>query len=163
MFVCTLVGALTLNRDNSQPYVYLWGFCTNLGLGWYYQTEYLYMSMVTPKDQETEFAGLFNYCRLILVWLPPLLFSLLVEAGVSQAIGVVATISFFLVAIGLLSLSAPWPEFLQEVHQTQPQSTLAVDPTKAQDALGVSEEDNMISSLADPPEATATIDTTLSV
>jgi len=61
-----------------------------------------------------ELSGFFVYCTQILVWLPALLFTALVEADVSKTYGVVAITSFFLVAIGILCFAAPWDEILEE-------------------------------------------------
>ena len=117
MFVLSTLGALTLNRENAKPYSFIWGFVTCIGMGWYYQTQYLYMSFVTPHDQEAEMAGFFNYCRLILVWLPPLMFSLLVEANISQSIGVIVTGAFFLIGVCFVSVVTNWEEIVKEVRE----------------------------------------------
>lgn len=116
LFGVALVGAFSLSRDNAIPYSFVWSFFIGLGLGANYQVQYVYIGMVTPKGQEAELAGFFNYCRLILMWLPPLIFTLLVEAGVSQSIGVAVCGSFFIIAVGMLSMSASWEEVLEEVH-----------------------------------------------
>lgn len=117
LMTVSLVGAFSLSRDTPMAYAYLWGFGIGLGMGWNYQVQYVYIGMVTPKGQEAELAGFFDYCRLILVWLPPLLFSLLVEANVSQKVGVAVISLFNVVAIAMLSLSAPWEQVLEEVHR----------------------------------------------
>jgi len=61
-----------------------------------------------------ELAGFYVYCTQILGWLPPLVFTALLEANVSQTFGVVATTVFFLIAIDILCLAAPWEEILVE-------------------------------------------------
>jgi MFS-type transporter involved in bile tolerance (Atg22 family) len=123
IFVVSLIGALTLNSDNAKPYSFLWGASVACGLGWFYHAENYYMSLVTPEDQANELAGFFNYCRLILVWLPPLLFSLLVEANVSLSYGLIVVACFFLLAIAVLSLSPSWEEVMKEVHGPKIEAT----------------------------------------
>jgi hypothetical protein len=58
------------------------------------------------------------YCTQILAWLPPLIFSLLVQADVSQTYAVLAVIGFFLVAVVMLRCAAPWNEILEEARQS---------------------------------------------
>lgn len=115
LFVIASAGALTLNTDNAMPFSYVWGFGVGILLGWYYPTVGMILSMCTPASKEGEVSGFFVYCTQILAWVPPLIFSLLVEADVDQGIGVVCAGSFFLVATGVMSMSASWKEILEEV------------------------------------------------
>ena len=61
-----------------------------------------------------ELSGFFVYCTQILAWLPPLIFTGLVEADISQTYAVVATMGFFLIAIVLLRFAASWDDILRE-------------------------------------------------
>jgi MFS-type transporter involved in bile tolerance (Atg22 family) len=70
--------------------------------------------MVLPKGQETELTGFFIYCTQILTWLPPLVFTLMIESGINQRWGLMSLIIFFVIAIGLFSLVAPWEDVLKE-------------------------------------------------
>ena len=115
LFVVTTVGALGLKRDNAFPFSYVWGFVIGIMLGWYYPTEGMILSLCVPQGKEAELAGFFVYCTQILGWLPPLVFSLLVETDVSQGIGVMAISSFFLVAICFMSMTGSWDEIMEEV------------------------------------------------
>jgi MFS-type transporter involved in bile tolerance (Atg22 family) len=96
---------------------YIWGACMGVLLGWFYSTEGLFFSMVLPKGQEAELTGSFIYCTQILAWLPPLLFTILVENDVAQKWGVVVTSFGFLVAAGLLTMTAPWEDIVKEAQQ----------------------------------------------
>jgi hypothetical protein len=71
--------------------------------------------MCLPKGQDSELSGLFVYCTQILVWLPPLIFSGLVQAGVSQSIGVMAVACFGVAAVIVISMFPSWPEVLADV------------------------------------------------
>jgi MFS-type transporter involved in bile tolerance (Atg22 family) len=70
-----------------------------------------------PKDQEAELAGFFVYCTQILSWLPPLIFTVIVEADISQKWGVISISLFFIGGIGLLSCTAPWDEIVAEANK----------------------------------------------
>jgi MFS transporter, UMF1 family len=111
LIVCTAGGALIV--DQSPQFVaYIWGVCSGILLGWFYPTEHLFFSMILPHGQEAELSGFFVYCTQILGWLPPLIFSILVDNHVSQTYGVMSLSVFFLIAILFLSRAASWSEVL---------------------------------------------------
>lgn len=116
MFTWAAGGAIVLDYipQDLSYLAYLWGCGIGLLLGWFYPTENLFFCMCLPKGQEAELSGFFVYCTQILGWLPPLIFSFMVEAKVSQTYGVVAVSSFLLVAVALLGCAAPWDDILQE-------------------------------------------------
>jgi len=93
---------------------FLWATGIGILLGWYYPNKDLFFSMCLPIGQEAEFAGLYVYCTQILAWVPPLIFTLMVEAEISRTYGVVAASGFFLIGAGILSFAATWPEILEE-------------------------------------------------
>mmetsp|Transcript_25344 Transcript_25344/g.44488 ORF Transcript_25344/g.44488 Transcript_25344/m.44488 type:complete len:109 (+) Transcript_25344:1627-1953(+) len=73
--------------------------------------------MCLPKGQEAELAGFFVYCTQILGWLPPLLFSFLVQADVSQKYGVIVSAFGFVAAILLLSCTGSWEDIVAEAER----------------------------------------------
>ncbi len=116
MYLWTAAGAIVMDylpRDLSYL-AYVWGCGVGMLLGWFYPTESLFFCMCLPKGQEAELSGFLVYCTQILGWLPPLIFSVMVEARVSQTYGVVAVCTFFLVAVAILEFAAPWNEILEE-------------------------------------------------
>jgi MFS-type transporter involved in bile tolerance (Atg22 family) len=121
LFLFSLVtfgGSFALSGPDRSYLAYVFGVLWGVILGWFYSTQNLFFSLVLPKGQEAELTGFFVYCSQILVWLPPLVFSAMVEAGVKQTWGLMSLIIFFAIAIGFLSLVAPWPEVLQEAAKT---------------------------------------------
>ncbi|CAB9513925.1 expressed unknown protein [Seminavis robusta] len=113
-----IIGALTLTKENVKPGGYIWAIFVGLGTGWYNPAQILFFSMVTPRNgHETELAGLFSYCLVILLWLPHLIFSSLVEVGVPVQYGVIAISGFFTVSFLLLCMAAPWTDILEETEQ----------------------------------------------
>lgn len=88
--------------------------------------------MCVPQNgHEAEFAGFYAYCTIILAWFPPLIFSLLVEAGLDQKYGVIAVSGFFTIALIMLSMAAPWEEILEETRNA---SVVDADNKKTQSA-----------------------------
>eukprot|EP00934_Nitzschia_sp_Nitz4_P006401 Nitzschia sp. Nitz4//scaffold155_size52807//30637//32354//NITZ4_006801-RA/size52807-augustus-gene-0.54-mRNA-1//-1//CDS//3329537384//6391//frame0 len=108
---------------------YVWGGGIGVTIGWFYPVENVFFSMCLPKGQEAELSGFFVYCSQVLVWLPPLIFSVMVEANVEQTWGVVSVTGFLLIGIGLAECSAPWPEILAESGRNpMGEDLIKVDP-----------------------------------
>merc|ERR1712154_349276 len=97
--------------------IYIFAILWGIGLGWFYATETLFFSMILPKGQEAEFTGFYVNCTMILVWLPPLVFSIMNEAGINMRWGLASFDIFFIIAIGLLCMVSPWNEVLEEVQK----------------------------------------------
>lgn len=139
LFIVMVIGAFTLG-DAPHKYLALpWGVFIGFGLGWFYPTENLFFSCILPKGQEAEISGFRVYCSFILSWLPPLVFSVLVENGVDAKWGMTFMGSFILVAASLLKFGAgKWEEILEESGRsgltttTEPESkggVLTASPT----------------------------------
>jgi MFS-type transporter involved in bile tolerance (Atg22 family) len=131
LLVVLNIGAIILEGFDNDIVTYSWGACVGVLLGWFYPTEGLFFSMVLPKGQEAELAGFFVYCTQILAWLPPLLFTILVENDVAQKWGVVVTSFGFLVATGLLTLAAPWEDIVKEARQDLKKEAAAKEDVEA--------------------------------
>lgn len=113
LFVAVMIGCLIL--EGLPKYcAYIWGVFVGLGLGWFYPTENLFFSIIMPKGQEAEMAGFYVYCSVVLSWLPPLVFTLLMEVNMPQKYGVIVVGVFFLVAAACLMFTSPWEEIVEE-------------------------------------------------
>lgn len=60
-----------------------------------------------------------QYCTQILGWLPPLIFTILVQSDVDQKFGVISTSFGFLVSVFFLSCAASWDEILAEADHNK--------------------------------------------
>ena len=112
-----IFGGLALTKENGKTLGYAWGFLVGLDLGWFYPTENLFFSMIIPKGQEAELSGFFVYCTQIIGWLPPLMFSIMVEKNIKQGHGVIVISMFAVIAVILLSCAASWPEIVADVRK----------------------------------------------
>ena len=88
-------------------YCIFWGFF----LGWWYASEQLLFSFLLPAGQESELTGFFVYCMVLLLWFPPLIYSIILNQGnINESYGLSTLIvcqSMAFVALGCLP---PWPE-----------------------------------------------------
>jgi UMF1 family MFS transporter len=117
LMTTAIAGAFILDKGMNIV-AYVWGVVIGLGLGWFYPVENLVFSMLLPKGQEAELSGFYVYCTQILGWLPPLIFSIMVENSIHQKYGILVVTSFFAVAIALLSMLR-WTEALEEVRGSE--------------------------------------------
>ena len=113
--LATAAGSFLLTED-AKFLGYVFGGVLGLIQGWFYPAESLFFSMILPKGQEAELTGFYIYCTQILVWFPPMVFSLLVESGTEQRFGMLSMMSFQLLGIAILSCCGPWEELLEEAH-----------------------------------------------
>jgi len=90
-----IIGCWLVQDVDVKQRTYPWGFSIGFFLGWYYPVENIFFSLAVPKNQEAEFAGIFNYCSEIMGWVPPLIFTIMVEADITVAWALTATASFF--------------------------------------------------------------------
>jgi MFS-type transporter involved in bile tolerance (Atg22 family) len=115
LFAAVVTGAFTLGDAPNKYLSLVWGFFMGIVLGWFYPTENLFFSCILPKGQEAEIAGFRVYCSTILAWMPPLVFSTLVENEIDPKWGLTFMGSFILIAAALLRFAAgTWEEILQE-------------------------------------------------
>jgi len=115
LFITLVIGAFTVGDAPSKYFSLLWGCFVGVMLGWFYPTENLLFSCILPKSQEAEIAGFRVYCSMILSWLPPLIFSVLISRGVDIKWGMTLIASFLPLAASILRFGAGgWEEILRE-------------------------------------------------
>ena len=112
-FIAVAIGMLTLEAA-PQYCTFIWGAFVGVGLGWLYGSEGLYLSMILPVGQESELSGFYNFATQILGALPPLIFTVVKEAGVEARYAFLAATAFFLPALGFLMCTGKWEEILEE-------------------------------------------------
>lgn len=104
----TISGALILTEPSRKHLCYVWSALWGMGFGWNEPTKNLIFSLCLPQGQEAELTGYFVYFSQILVWLPPLIFTAMNEAGKPMQHGLMSLVTFFFVAFILLMLMDPW-------------------------------------------------------
>lgn len=172
LLTSTIMGAFSLNRSSAKTAVYSWyvlhalqaasllcishgallrcrGLVTGVLLGWHYPVETLIYSLCVPKGQDAEFTGFYVYCTQIIVWLPPLIFSGLVQQGISQSVGVFVVAMFGLIAVILISLLPPWKEMRGLFEEAQRESgssgTTAVESARVEQPEVISDSESDVS------------------
>mmetsp|Transcript_3465 Transcript_3465/g.3976 ORF Transcript_3465/g.3976 Transcript_3465/m.3976 type:complete len:517 (-) Transcript_3465:679-2229(-) len=80
------------NANLCYAFAAAWGF----GFGWMHPAQRVLFATIIPHGQETEMMGIYTFSGQALLFLPPLLFSMLNEAGYHMSIGLGSLSVFFL-------------------------------------------------------------------
>lgn len=95
----TALFAIFLKGPDQYLGTYILAFVWGVGIGWKWTCDRLVASLIIPEGQDAELMGLFLFSGQCLSWMPPLIYTALNEAGVSQRIGVATLDLFFLFAL----------------------------------------------------------------
>lgn len=110
----TIVGGFVLTGPESKILTYIWSALWGIGLGWFYPTENLIFSMCLPKGQEAGLTGFYVYCTQVLVWLPPLIFTTINEAGVHMKYALMSLVIFLAIAVIFIQAMDSWDTVLEK-------------------------------------------------
>jgi MFS-type transporter involved in bile tolerance (Atg22 family) len=95
----TLVVGIVLREPGQQMATYLLAAGWGIGTGGKWTADRLLSSPIIPAGQDAELMGLYLFAGQVITWVPPLLFTGMNEAGVSQRIGIISLDVFFCVSI----------------------------------------------------------------
>lgn len=102
--VATTLASILLTGPQDKHLTVIFGVLWGLALGWLHPMHSTLFITITPTGQETELMSLYLFSGQVLSWLPPLVFTVLNEAGVSMSIGLASLNLFFLVGYICLHL-----------------------------------------------------------
>ena len=91
----------------------MWGFL----MGWFYPLSTTVFCTLIPRGQESEMMGLFTFVGQVIVWLPPLFFGVLNEAGWSMKWGLVLDAAFFAAALVVCKCSVRFEEAVEKKRE----------------------------------------------
>jgi MFS transporter, UMF1 family len=100
----TIIFAIVVTGPQQQLETYILATGWGLPVGWKWTVDRLMASTFIPAGQDAELMGTFLFAGQVLSWLPPLIFTVLNEAGVSQSIGIGTLAIWF--GLGIASLLA---------------------------------------------------------
>jgi len=106
----TVAAAIVLKGPGQQLETYFLAVGWGLGTGWKWTIDRLLASTIIPIGQDAELMGVYLFAGQILTWLPPLIFTALNEAGVSQRVGIGTLAIWFLAGIVALALIGSYRE-----------------------------------------------------
>ena len=101
---------IILDGANQQYHAYVFAMIWGLAIGWAYPTEKALYVTIIPRGQEAELMGCYICACQMLSWLPPLVFSIMNESGLSMRLGLLSLTFYFTVSFGLLFLVGGYDE-----------------------------------------------------
>lgn len=107
------IAALIMTGPGQQMRAYFMAACWGIGAGWKNVVERFITCEIIPKGQDAELMGFYLFSSQILIWLPTLVFTLMNEAGISQRVGLLTLIVFFLGGMCALCMMGSYDEAMQ--------------------------------------------------
>lgn len=124
LIITTTLFAIFVTGPGQQALTYTLAGGWGLGTGWKWTSDKLLSSTIIPRGQDAELMGMFLFAGQVLTWIPPLVFTALNEAGVSQRIGIASLNVFCLIGMGAYFLmgsyndAIKWAARAEEVQNT---------------------------------------------
>lgn len=125
--IVTIIGGFIVDREERKNLGYLLGGLWGVCLGWFYPTANLIFSLLLPKGQESELTGFYFYSGEILVWMPPLCFTLMNENDIPMKWGLMSVTFFFACSFSFLCLMSPWKELRKKANENSKMIELLLD------------------------------------
>ena len=126
----TTVAAVYLKGPDQQGAAYVFAIIWGLAIGWVYPTEKALYVTIIPRGQEAELMGTYICACQFLSWLPPLVFSVMNEAGISMRIGLFSLTFYFMVSFCILFLVGDYDEAVAHAKAVDKgQRQFAISPT----------------------------------
>ena len=112
----TTTAALVLTGPEEKRLTPIFGALWGMGLGWLHPMHSTIFITITPRGQESELMAIYLFCGQVLSWLPPLLFTILNEAGVHMSIGLASLNVFFAAGLSFLLLMGDYHVALEQAR-----------------------------------------------
>jgi MFS transporter, UMF1 family len=141
--VTTALFAFFVHGPNQHVETYIMAFIWGTGTGWKWTCDRLVASLIIPEGQDTELMGLFLFSGQCLTWIPPLIYTAINEAGVSQRVGLASLDLFFLVAIVCFLFTGGYSKARTEVARNNVSvdgATKDIMPVEATDVSSMGED-----------------------
>jgi UMF1 family MFS transporter len=132
----TTAAAMYLKEPDQQGAAYVFAMIWGLAIGWVYPTEKALYITIIPRGQEAELMGTYICACQFLSWLPPLVFSVMNEAGISMRIGLFSLTFYFMVSFCILFLVGDYDEAVAHAK--------AVDEGRRQFAISPTNRDGCV-------------------
>ncbi|KAL3944205.1 MAG: hypothetical protein SGBAC_001702 [Bacillariaceae sp.] len=132
LWVVTItMAAVFLKHEGQQTLAYSFAVLWGLALGWTFPTEKTLYVTVIPRGQEAELMGTYICACQVLSWLPPLVFSMLNEAGLSMRLGVTSLAVFMLISFSILFLVGDYEQAVAHAKAVDEQRTEVLEGNNA--------------------------------
>lgn len=128
--VTTGTASIVLKKPDQEGLAYCFAMIWGVGIGWIYPSEKTLYVTIIPRGQEAELMGVYICACQILSWLPPLVFSVMTEAGISMQVALFTLTIYFIAGFMLLLLVGDYDEAVQhgkEIDEGRIDFTRSID------------------------------------
>jgi UMF1 family MFS transporter len=134
--VNTTAAAIVLKGPGQEGLAYFFAMIWGLAIGWVYPSEKTLYVTIIPRGQEAELMGVYIFACQALSWLPPLVFTIMNEMGVSMRIALFALTFYFMISFCILFWVGDYSKAVlhaKEIHEgrlqfaASPQNGLGID------------------------------------
>jgi MFS-type transporter involved in bile tolerance (Atg22 family) len=129
----TTIYAILLVGPNQQLETYILSLFFGIGGGWKWTVDRLLVSLIIPRGQDAELMGFFLFSGQILSWIPPLVYTAINEAGISQRIGVASLDIYFLLSMFSYFLMRGYQQARAEVGRDATVDTNSMKSTEGKE------------------------------
>jgi MFS-type transporter involved in bile tolerance (Atg22 family) len=117
LIATTVAASIVLEGPGQQLETYIHAVVWGIAIGWKWTTDRLMASTLIPEGQDAEFMGIFLFSGQVLTWLPPLVFTIMNEAGVSQRVGIGTLCVYFSLGLTSLCLMGGYREAVRQARE----------------------------------------------
>jgi MFS-type transporter involved in bile tolerance (Atg22 family) len=114
--VSTTAAAMILTSSQDKHLTPVFGVLWGLGLGWLHPMHSTIFITISPRGQESELMAIYLFCGQVFSWVPPLLFTILNEAGVRMSVGLGSLNIFFMAGLIFLYLMGDYSAALEQAR-----------------------------------------------
>jgi len=99
-FISVTIGAsIFLTGPNQKPLTYVFIACWGIVGGWKVTSTQMLVTAIIPEGQDAELMGFYLFADTCLSWAPPLIFTAMNEAGMSERAGLSCIVIFWTIAL----------------------------------------------------------------
>jgi MFS-type transporter involved in bile tolerance (Atg22 family) len=115
LITATALFAILIVRPKQYVQTYLIVFFWGMGIGWKWTIDRTLAALIIPEGQDTELMGFFLFSGQCLSWIPPLVYTAINEAGISQRVGLASLDACFILSFICYFLMGGYKEARIEV------------------------------------------------
>mmetsp|Transcript_28548 Transcript_28548/g.69184 ORF Transcript_28548/g.69184 Transcript_28548/m.69184 type:complete len:507 (+) Transcript_28548:32-1552(+) len=115
LIVATALFAALIVRPKQYVATYLIACVWGVGMGWKWTIDRMMAAVIIPEGQDAELMGFFLFSGQCLSWIPPLVYTAINEAGISQRVGLASLDAYFILSAVCYLLMGGYKQARKEV------------------------------------------------
>mmetsp|Transcript_18090 Transcript_18090/g.51439 ORF Transcript_18090/g.51439 Transcript_18090/m.51439 type:complete len:552 (+) Transcript_18090:235-1890(+) len=117
LIVATILFAVFLSGPGQQTETYFLALIWGIGTGWKWTCDRFIASSIIPPGRDAEMMSFFLFSGQVFSWVPPLIFTAMNEAGISQQISLGGLAVYFCFSLGAYIVAGDYETARKEVDR----------------------------------------------